>query len=177
VGVLLLFAVEWGLGWRRFSPPGGLSVNQGLLLLGGLLVLTLFIGGIEELVFRGLLAQGLLLVVPGWAMVIMVSFIFAISHLIWDGPAGAPSLPGLGLMGAVLLLARWVNGGLLGLPWGLHTGWIFAIALIDTLNIAPPVDVAPQWLAGKPDQPLTGIPALGLLVLTGLGLWGYHHSF
>ncbi|NJL49772.1 MAG: hypothetical protein HC929_23055 [Leptolyngbyaceae cyanobacterium SM2_5_2] len=76
-------------------------------------------------------------------------------------------------MGLVLLLARWVTGGSLGLAWGLHAGWIFAIALSDTLNFTQPVPTAPTWLAGRPDQPLTGLAALMLLLLTGAGLWGY----
>ena len=176
LGVLLLVAVEWGLGWRRLHAPDGAAV-PGPQLLGaviGIFALTGFIGGIEELVFRGVLVQGLLGAISPWAVVVAASLIFALSHLVWDGRAGIPSLPGLGLMGAVLMLARWVDGGSLGLPWGLHSGWIFAIALVDTLQLAPPAETPGSWLAGKPDQPLTGLPALGLLGLTGFALWGYH---
>ena len=174
-GVVLLVGVEVQLGWRspHLTRLSLAKLPQDFLVAAGILVLTGFIGGIEELVFRGVLVQGLLAVMPIGAMVGLASLIFALSHLVWDGPEGMPSLPGLGLMGAVLLLARWVDGGSLALPWGLHTGWIFAIALLDTLQLAPPVDTNISWLAGKPDQPLTGLPALGLLALTGLGLGGY----
>lgn len=178
-GVLLLVLGELGLGWRTFNSEDvrQFKLNQLGLGIFGLLALTGFIGGIEELVFRGVMVQGLLVQGPGWAVAVITSVIFALSHLIWDGPEGMLSLPGLSLMGAVLILARWVGGGLLGLPWGLHTGWIFAIALLDTFRLAPPVETASPWLAGKSDQPLTGLPALSLLILTGLGLWGYHQLF
>lgn len=177
LGVLLLVLMEWGLGWRRLSFPGqGESSGSMLLPVAGVLVLTVFIGGIEELVFRGVLVQGLLPVMPLGAVVVATSLIFALSHLVWDGTAGIPSLLGLGLMGGVLFLARWVDGGGLGLPWGLHSGWIFAIALLDTLNLASQVNEPLPPLAGKPDQPLTGIFPLGLLVLTGVGLWVYYQG-
>jgi len=178
LGVVLLIMVELGLGWRRWEQaqvtPS--QVIRLTLMVAGLLALTGFVGGVEELVFRGVLVQGLQAAMPTGAMVLLVSGLFAVSHLVWDGPAGIPSLPGLGLMGAVLVLARWVDGGLLGLPWGLHTGWIFAIAVNDTLGLTIPLESAPGWLAGKPDQPLTGLPALGLLGLTGLGLWAYYQG-
>jgi membrane protease YdiL (CAAX protease family) len=179
LGVSLLIAVELGLGWRQNHPhrPENTSLTKTVMVAAGVLVLTGFIGGVEELIFRGVLVQELLAVIPPWAMVLVASLVFAGSHLIWDGPAGVPSIPGLGLMGAVLILARWVDGGNLGLPWGLHSGWIFAIALVDTLNLFPPVASQKSWVAGLPDQPLTGLPALALLSLTGLGIWGYAQRF
>ncbi len=187
-GVMVLVALQLGLGWRRWQPPGqksGSAVSEtknesalapssgpapGVVLLA-VLLLALFVGWIEELVFRGVLANGLGQALPLWAMAIAVSLIFAVSHLVWDGPAGAPQLPGLAIMGAVLLLARWAAGGSLGLAWGLHAGWVFAIALIDALALLKPGKDGPVWLVGIPDQPLTGMLPLGLLVLTGVGVW------
>ncbi len=194
-GVALLVGVQLVLGWRQWRPqtsarvnppatsplgqPSDLPANSPshpsptpIALLLALPILTLFIGWVEELIFRGVLVNGLLAALPWLAVVVLASAIFAVSHLVWDGPAGVPSLPGLGLMGLVLLLARWAMAGDLSLAWGLHTGWIFAIALIDALHLVQPVTNAPA-LAGKPDQPLTGLPALGLMVLTGLGIWTY----
>ncbi|WOD40522.1 CPBP family intramembrane glutamic endopeptidase [Nodosilinea sp. E11] len=189
-GVIALVALQIGLGWRRWQPhrqaPDDLSVSKpdpsnpepaagpgpgGVLL--AVLPLALFIGWIEELVFRGVLVNGLGQAWPLWAMAIAVSLIFAVSHLVWDGPAGAPQLPGLAIMGAVLLLARWAVGGSLGLAWGLHAGWVFAIAAIDALALVKPGKDGPAWLIGLPDQPLTGVLPLALLVLTGIGVWGW----
>lgn len=172
-GVLLLMASQLALGWRQWRPtaPDQPPAAPTALILA-LPPLTLFIGWVEELIFRGVLVNGLLPTLPWVGVAILASAIFAVSHLLWDGPAGVPSLPGLGLMGLVLLLARWAMAGDLSLAWGLHTGWIFAIALIDALHLTQPAPTAPA-LAGQPDQPLTGLPALGLMLLTGLGLWGY----
>ncbi|MEB3288746.1 MAG: CPBP family intramembrane glutamic endopeptidase [Leptolyngbya sp.] len=178
VGVALLVAVQLGLGWRQWRPRGPLSDSTAstdrapLPLLLALPLITLFIGWVEEVIFRGLLVNGLLTTLPWGSVVLLSSVIFAVSHLLWDGPAGVPSLPGLGLMGIVLLLARWAMAGDLSLAWGLHSGWIFAIALIDALHLLQPVSPAPA-LAGKPDQPLTGLPALGLMLFTGIGVWAY----
>jgi membrane protease YdiL (CAAX protease family) len=190
LGVMLLVATQLALGWRqwrprfsqgkaRFNSPPDCSPDlpseppaPPLVLLVALPVLTLFIGWVEELIFRGVLVNGLLSALPWMAVAILASAIFAVSHLVWDGPAGVPSLPGLGLMGLVLVLARWAMAGDLSLAWGLHTGWIFAIALIDALHLIQPSPHLPP-LAGKPDQPLTGLPALGLMVLTGLGIGVY----
>jgi len=179
VGVVLLVLVEWALGWRQVThhQQKAMPMGQGFGLIAGVLALTGFIGGIEELVFRGVLVQGLQPVISIWGVAVATSLIFAASHLLWDGLAGVTSLPGLALMGAILLLARWVDGGSLGLPWGLHSGWIFAIALLDTFALAPKTNPASTWLAGKPYQPLTSLLSLVLLGLTGLGLWGYHRLF
>lgn len=188
-GVVLLVALQVGLGWRRWqaTAPGpslspanaeGANVNPqtisspgpgGVLL--AVLPLALFVGWIEELIFRGVLVNGLGQALPVGLMAIAVCLIFALSHLVWDGPAGAPQLPGLAIMGAVLLLARWTGGGSLGLAWGLHAGWVFAIAAIDALALLKPGKDGPVWLVGLPDQPLTGLLPLGLLVLTGVGIW------
>jgi membrane protease YdiL (CAAX protease family) len=148
---------------EAISAPGG--------VLLAVLPLALFIGWIEELVFRGVLVNELGQALPLGVMAIAVCLIFAISHLVWDGPAGAPQLPGLALMGAVLLIARWALGGSLGLAWGLHAGWVFAIAAIDALALLQPGRAEPIWLVGLPDQPLTGVLPLGLLLLTGVGVW------
>ena len=193
-GVVLLVLLQIGLGWRRWQVPGPAGVPRGSglsqpnpagagvddqtksspsprVVLLAVLPLALFVGWIEELVFRGVLVNGLRQALPVGLMAIAVCLIFALSHLLWDGPAGAPQLPGLAIMGAVLLLARWAEGGSLSLAWGLHAGWVFAIAAIDALALLKPGKDGPVWLVGLPDQPLTGLLPLGLLVLTGVGVW------
>ncbi|MFQ4136780.1 type II CAAX prenyl endopeptidase Rce1 family protein [Nodosilinea sp. PGN35] len=200
-GVALLVALQVGLGWRRWQVPGRAGSSEAIgspprisadfaeaqsastpapgVVLLAVLPLALFVGWIEELVFRGVLVNGLGQAVPLAAMAIReaipagiaVCLIFALSHLLWDGPAGVPQLPGLAVMGAVLLLARWTAGGSLGLAWGLHAGWVYAIAAIDALALLKPGKDGPAWLVGLPDQPLTGLLPIGLLVLTGAGLW------
>ncbi|WP_017301054.1 CPBP family intramembrane glutamic endopeptidase [Nodosilinea nodulosa] len=189
-GVAALVALQLGLGWRCWQSPspqgsadrpvnpdrsanGDVVTPSPGVVLAAVLPLALFVGWIEELVFRGVLVNGLGQIWPVGLMAIAVSLIFAASHLLWDGPAGAPQLPGLALMGAVLLLARWAAGGSLGLAWGLHAGWVFAIAAIDALALLKPGKDGPVWLMGRPDQPLTGLLPLALLALTGAGVWAF----
>ena len=171
-GIGVFLATQLALGWRQWQGYGpGLPALSGLI--AGLLPLTLLIAGIEETLFRGIIPHALQSLLTWPVLLVTVSLIFALSHLLWDGPQGLPQLPGLTLMGIVLMVARWVTTGQLGLAWGLHAGWIFALACIDSLALTKAVDRVPRWLAGKPDQPLTGLAALGLLLLTGMGLWLY----
>lgn len=164
-----------GLQWRMGGLEGRWTDLAGALSLGlvlGVAALATVIGLVEELVFRGfvldLLAQDL-----GWGLGAGVACgLFAVLHLVWDGPAGLPSLPGLVLMGGVLTLARWATGGSLGLATGLHGGWVFALALADALPLTPTA-TAPGWLMGWGGQPLTSALTLGLLLLCGLGLGGW----
>jgi membrane protease YdiL (CAAX protease family) len=181
VGVLLLTALQLGLGWRHINrqESNGQSValrDRPWWLALALLPLALFIGGIEEWIFRGVVVDSLLSTLSIGSVVVLSSLIFAVSHLVWDGGPGIPQLPGLWSMGVVLWLARWVAGGGLGLAMGLHAGWIYVLAVVDTLNLLKPNPNAPSWLAGKPDQPLTGLADLSLLALTGGGLWWYSHG-
>ncbi len=186
-GVIVLVALQLSLGWRQWQPPQSSAAPEepdspngmgapssgpgpGAVLLA-VLPLALFVGWIEELVFRGVLVNGLGQAMPALAVAIAVSLFFAVSHLLWDGPAGSPQLPGLALMGAVLVLGRWAAGGSLGLAWGLHAGWVYAIAAIDALALLKPGQDGPIWLVGIPCQPLTGVLPLALLGLTGVGMW------
>lgn len=183
-GIGLLLILKRSLGWVRFSTaanltPGSKDIPALLKLVPPIFALALVISWVEEIVFRGFvvnqlhLADGWIGTVAPWGGYAIASLLFAVLHLVWDGPAGIPQLPGLTLMGAVLILVRWADGGLLGLATGLHAGWIFTLALVDTLKLVIPVETSPRWLAGKPDQPLTGLVDIVLLLVTGGLLWGY----
>ena len=170
LGVTLLVGLQQCLkgGWLQ-SPKAGWRST--LPLASALLGLTLVIGFIEELVFRGFVVNQLQLAYAPWATAILSSLIFALLHLVWDGPAGLVQLPGLGLMGGVLWVARWTDGGQLGLAWGLHAGWIWSFALLDAAQLWRWADEPQRWLMGRPGEPLTGALSLGLLLATGILLW------
>lgn len=187
IGILLIW--QWLAGWLRWqappptisptdsavvSPPGSRQVALYLTQIAlPITLLALAISWVEELVFRGFVVNQLRLDYAPWLMVLLGSLIFAVLHLVWDGLAATPQLPGLWLMGTVLILARWVDGGQLGLPCGLHAGWIGALAFLDTAQLIQRSPQAPRWLLGNPELPLTNGLTLLLLLATGGVLWGF----
>jgi membrane protease YdiL (CAAX protease family) len=169
-GVGLWLGAQGWLGWgcwqgKRLSRSTGLSLIMVALL--GLLV-----GLVEELVFRGFLPLALsvdLSLDEGmWLAVAIANLLFALLHLVWDGQATVPQLPGLLVMGLVLSRACWAAGGNLGLAWGLHAGWIVAIASLETLGTLEPTGRVPAWVTGLEGKPLAG--ALGLMLMLGTAI-------
>jgi hypothetical protein len=102
----------------------------------------------------------------------IASAIFAAAHLLWDGRAGLRQQPGLWLLGMVLVLALWVDGGQIGLAWGLHGGWVWGLACLDAVVPLQPTGKGPRWWVGRPGQPLTGVLDGLLLVGTAMVLLG-----
>ena len=137
----------------------------------GLLVLSLWIGSIEELVFRGWIQTQLEIAFTPWLAASIGSTLFAIAHLVWDGRPGLWQQPGLWILGWVLVIARWANGGNLALAWGLHAGWVWGLACIDMFLKSQPNKQKPIWLAGRPEQPLTSIFDFLLLGGTAGLIW------
>ncbi len=168
-GLGLLFGVQLRLGWLAWQPSN-LSVWPILLPTLGL---ALLVGWIEEWVFRGFLLHQLQQDYPMWGAALLTSLIFALLHLVWDGRGALPQLPGLGLMGLVLVVACWVDGGRIALAWGLHAGWVWGIASLDMAQRLQVTNRVSPWLTGLGGQPLAGAIGLLLLLLTGLGLWGW----
>lgn len=167
LGLVILFGIEERLGWMRWQPP-----TQDLVkTLASTLGLGIWVSLTEELIFRGFLFNQLQQDYLPWVAATIASLVFALLHLVWEGQENIPQLPGLWLMGMVLVLARWVNGGELGLAWGLHAGWIWAIATIDTVQLIAPTGKGAAWLTGFGGKPLAG--GMGLLFLLGTAgaLW------
>lgn len=179
-GLAILFGCEFGLGWLQWQRPKMLetaekSPTQVFSLLSSVLLPTLLLGlwvsVTEEFIFRGFLLNQLQQDYAAGVSAAIASLVFALLHLIWEGRENIPQLPGLWLMGMVLSLARWADGGSLGLACGLHAGWIWAIASLDTLQLMTYTQRVPTWVTGLDDKPLAG--GMGLLFLLGTGwlLW------
>lgn len=171
LGVLslaILFGIQTALGWLTWQK---VEVRQLLSVLLPILLLALWISGTEELVFRGFLVTQLRQDYSVGVAAIISSLIFASLHLIWERRETIPQLPGLWLMGMVLVLARFVDGGSLGLAWGLHTGWVWAIALLDTTGLITYTGKIPEWITGKYSKPLAGVAGIVCLLATGAILW------
>ncbi|PMB47053.1 CPBP family intramembrane metalloprotease domain-containing protein [Fischerella thermalis CCMEE 5201] len=171
----VVFTCQLWLGWCKLEYT---NIKQLPSILLPTLLIALFVGGIEELVFRGFLFTELEQDYSVWIAATISSLIFAVLHLIWEQQQTIPQLPGLWLMGVVLVLARFVDRGNLGLAWGLHSGWIWAIACIDTAQLIDYTDQISDWVTGKNKKPLAGVAGIVCLLLTAVTLWfGYQFNF
>lgn len=169
IGLALVFALETRHGWVVWQS----DKKQALLsCLGPLLLLALLISVVEELVFRGFLVNQFLQIHSPWVAAIGASLLFAFLHGIWDGPSVTPQLPGLWLLGMVLVLARLTNEGNLGLAIGLHGGWVWGLASLDVSQMLHYPEQRPLWLTGLGGQPLAGVLGIGLLLATAGVIWG-----
>lgn len=168
LSIIIVFAIQTLLGWMAWQ----LKPGQGLLsVLLPILLLALWLSGTEELVFRGFVLTQLRQDYGVGLAAAISSLIFAIAHLVWEQRETIPQLGGLWLMGMVLVLARYVDGGSLGLAWGLHTGWVWAIASLDTLQVITYTGTSPEWVTGKNGKPLAGVAGILCLLLVGITLW------
>ncbi len=182
LGLAVLFGLQMSLGWIQW-PPGPQILLQNPAsatqetswfswrILLPTLLLGLWVSVTEELIFRGFLLNQLQQECSLWLAGAIASVIFAVLHLVWEGRQNLPQLPGLWLMGMVLVLARQVDGGSLGLACGLHAGWIWGIASLDTAQAIAYTGKGPSWMTGLGEQPLAGGMGLLFLLGTGAGLW------
>lgn len=167
LGLFSLYGVFKTLGWLVWNS------NQIPALLAALfptLGIALWISTTEELVFRGFLQNQLQSDYAFAIAAIISSTIFALLHLVWDGKEALPQLAGLWLLGLVLVLARWLDDGSLGLAIGLHAGWVWGIASLDTAQILEYPNSDWGWVTGN-GKPLAGLLGILLLLLTGGILW------
>ncbi|MFM7406592.1 MAG: lysostaphin resistance A-like protein [Cuspidothrix sp.] len=159
----VFFAQIWA-GWCYLEKSNIKLIPSILLTIS---LVALFVGGIEELIFRGFLLTKLEKNFSIWLAAIISSLIFAVLHLVWEQKETLPQLPGLWLMGMVLVLARLADGNNLGIAWGLHAGWVWAIATIDTAGLITYTDKVPQWLTGINKKPLAGLTGIICVLATG----------
>lgn len=164
LSLIIVFIGQWLLGWIEWHHQNWQRLGTVLLPI---LFLGLWIGVTEELVFRGLLLNELQQDYSVWVAAAISSVIFALLHLIWEQQNTLPQLPGLWFMGMVLVLARWVDGGSLGLAWGLHAGWIWGLTCLDAAELISYTGKGPIWMTGLGENPLAGVA--GFLCLLGVG--------
>jgi hypothetical protein len=172
----LLIVGQQQQGWLSCSWRKTDSTTNPYVVTLMTLLIAILVGAVEESIFRGVVLNQLAELCSPWLAATTASVLFAVSHLIWDGRAGLLQLPGLWLMGMILCLSRWIDGGSLGLAWGLHTGWVWAIASLDSLNVLTYNPQTPLWLVGYDGKLLAGLSGLLSLLLVGIGLWVYGSS-
>lgn len=164
LGLILLFRLQHWQTWVTWQPSAIPEFSKAIPLS---FAIGLWISMTEELVFRGFLLNHLLAVLPIGVAAIATSLIFALLHLIWDQQETIPQLPGLWLMGMVLVLARSVDQGMLGLAIGLHAGWVGGMISLDSTGVIQYSDRAPAWFTGFAHKPLAGLGGILLMLLTG----------
>ena len=184
-----LFGLFLGLGWINVQPIQNFQSSPAdpvkdtssefnapspllhpTLLVFPLFILGIIIGGVEELVFRGFLTGRLCESWAVWLAGAIASLIFALLHLVWEGKDNIPQLPGLWVMGIVLTIAWWVDHQAIALAWGLHAGWVWSIATLDSLELIQYTKTVPDWVTGVDNKPLAGVMGVGALAITGLAL-------
>jgi len=120
---------------------------RGLLVFVG-------VGFFEELLFRGFLMSALKTTRNKWAIALLSSFIFGISHI--ANPSVTPfALINITLIG-VLIAYLFIKTGRLWAPIGIHFAWNFVqgnifgslVSGIDTVSIMQIEVVGAQWLTG-----------------------------
>ncbi len=164
LGIAVVFAGQWRWGWIQWNSDNFQNL-AGVWL--PILLLGLGVGVIEELVFRGFLINQLERDYSILLAAVISSVIFALLHLVWEQENTLPQLPGLWLMGMVLVLARICDRGSLGLAWGLHAGWIWALTCLDSAALISYTGKGAVWVTGIGKNPLAGIAGLVCLLLTG----------
>lgn len=167
-GLVVIFALETALGWVQWHQDHWhklISLGLPLLLLG------LWIAWTEELIFRGIFINELEQDFSIILAATISSLIFALLHLIWERQDTFPQLPGLWLMGMVLVAARLVADGSLGLAWGLHAAWVWGLASLDAGELISYTGKGASWLTGLRGHPLAGVAGFFCLLLTSAVLW------
>ncbi|MEO1558872.1 MAG: type II CAAX endopeptidase family protein, partial [Cyanobacteria bacterium J06632_19] len=168
VSLAFIFGCQLYLGLCKLKLSNLKSVSSTLF---SVLLVALLVGGVEELVFRGFLFTQLEKVYSVWIAAIISGFIFALLHLVWERKETTPQLPGLFLMGIVLVLARFADNGSLGIAWGLHAGWVWCIAIIDTLSLINYTGKSSEWITGKNQKPLAGVAGILCMGITAVALY------
>lgn len=169
-GLALLFWTQLRLDWLCLEKAAiDARIIAETVLLGS--ILALGVGLVEEMVFRAFLLSQLSSTFSFSLAAAISSTIFALLHLIWDWQNTRFQLPGLWIMGIVLAFAYRVNEFSIGLPWGLHAGWILGMALVEMRGTLTPTGQAPLWVTGQTGQPLAGLSALLFLAATAGILW------
>jgi len=167
LSLIILFKIEEKFNYLKWNFENKAILKKILLPT---LSLVLWIGLTEELVFRGLIQTILeddhnILIAA-----IICNVVFMLLHLIWEREETIPQLPGLWLMGMVLTEAKWFYGSL-GMPWGLHAGWILGISLLESAKLITYTDSAGNYIVGVKQKPLAGIMGILSLLITGIILW------
>ena len=77
---------------------------------------------------------------------------------------------GLLLLGLTLVWAKRAGGGRLGLPIGLHAGFVWGNYIINVGQLVKYSGQVPDWITGVNRNPLAGVTGLLFLGAIALGM-------
>jgi membrane protease YdiL (CAAX protease family) len=174
--IMVVFAVEYALGWVRVEGNEVAASGVGVALdylLGGLL-LMLGVGITEELVFRGYVLQNVGEQYPLWFAALVTGALFAGAH----GAQGVLYYLSAVTVSTLLVRIR-VSTGSLWFPLAFHGGWNWmqtAVLGVSTVN-APEYGHAllhvsqrgPELFVGAAPMIEGGLLVIGLLLAVLLG--------
>ena len=165
--LLLVLAIEGGLGWLNWRGSGSHGLN--ILLEGG--AIGLAFGCVEELLFRGWLLDELQRDYSPQAALWGNAIGFACLHFIRP-PAEilrlAPQFPALVLLGLALVWAKRSRQHRLALPIGIHGGLVGTFYTLNVGGLIQFSERVPAWVTGIDRNPLAG--AVGIVFLGGWAL-------
>ena len=177
VSLFGFFILETFLGFVIWQAPSERFLQY---IVEGLLV-SVGIGFAEELLFRGWLLDELERDYSAKVALWVSSIVYALLHFIkplteiwrtW------PQFPGLVLLGVIFVWAkrsRKKNLGhrnkqeLLGLPIGIHAGFVWGYYIINVGGLVKYPGVVAEWVVGIDGNPLAGL--MGFLFLGAIALW------
>ena len=166
VSLILIFSLESAANLVTWQWQ---NLRQLIKLLLPILCLGLLISLVEELIFRGYIFFTLVSDSSIWLGAIASSAIFAVLHLIWERKQTLPQLPGLWLMGLILVVARVLSDDTIYFAIGLHAGWIWGLTCIDGANLLT-YKYQDHWFTGIKQQPLAGMAGILCLAITGIAI-------
>ena len=169
IAILSLFLVEGWLGWLLWQPP---KIFLPQLILEGFVV-ALGYGLAEELLFRGWLLDELQRDYRPRVVLWANALVFALLHFIKPLPEiihTSPQFGGLLLLGLTLVWAKRSGGGRLGLPIGLHAGFVWGNYIINVGQLVKYSGQVPDWITGVNRNPLAGVTGLLFLGAIALGM-------
>ncbi|MBD6617551.1 CPBP family intramembrane metalloprotease [Komarekiella sp. 'clone 1'] len=168
INILILFGIQGFLGWLVWQQPKVFLLK---VILEGLIV-GLGIGFAEELLFRGWLLNELEQDYSPPVALWTDALAFAALHFIKPLEAiinTLPQFPALVVLGLTQVWGKRWRRGRLGLPIGLHGGFVWGYYIINVGELTKYSGKVPDWVTGVNNNPLQGL--MGVLLMSVLALW------
>ncbi|MBW4686352.1 MAG: CPBP family intramembrane metalloprotease [Komarekiella atlantica HA4396-MV6] len=168
INILILFGIQGFLGWLVWQQPKVFLLK---VILEGLIV-GLGIGFAEELLFRGWLLNELEQDYSPSVALWTDAIAFAALHFIKPLEAiinTLPQFPALVVLGLTQVWGKRWRRGRLGLPIGLHGGFVWGYYIINVGELTKHSGKVPDWVTGVNNNPLQGL--MGVLLMSVLALW------